>query len=272
MINYLQKFSLENKTAFVVGGLGLIGREVSIAYAQAGASIVVLDILEDEGKAFEKEMNRKKFNLVFESFNCSDLNSLNKNFAKIVEKYKSPDSFINCSYPHTEDWGKSSFKEITIQSFRENIVILMNSYAWLVRLAAESMIEDGHGGSIIQLGSIYGVVGQDLTVYEGTEIAENMAYSVIKGGITNLTRLMSSYYGQYNIRVNTICAGGLKGHMAGISNSQDQKFIDQYNKKVPLKRLGTADEVASTALFLASNASSYISGANIMVDGGWVSI
>ena len=111
MPNYLNKFSLKNKTAFVVGGLGLIGREVSIAYAQAGASTIVLDILEDEGKAFEKEMKRKKFDLVFESFNCSDLNSLNKNFAKIVEKYKTPDSFINCSFPHTEDWAKSSFKK-----------------------------------------------------------------------------------------------------------------------------------------------------------------
>ena len=148
----------------------------------------------------------------------------------------------------------------------------MNSHAWLSRLVAEAMTERGTNGSIIQLGSTYGIVGQDLTVYEGTEMNENMTYAAIKGGITNLTRLMASYYGQYNIRINTLCPGGLEGHVAGKSNTQNQIFVEQYSKKTPLKRLGRAEEVASTALFLASDAASYITGATIMVDGGWTSI
>jgi NAD(P)-dependent dehydrogenase (short-subunit alcohol dehydrogenase family) len=133
------------------------------------------------------------------------------------------------------------------------------------------MVEKGNGGSILQLGSIYGIVGQDLTVYEGTEMQENMTYAAIKGGITGLTRLMASYYGQYNIRINTLCPGGLKGHNSK-SNTQNPVFIKQYSKKNPLKRLGHPEEVASTALFLASEASSYITGATIMVDGGWTAI
>ena len=272
MIDYLKKFSLKNKIVFVVGGLGLIGKEVSIAIAQAGAKTLVLDILEKKGNKFQNNMNQNNFDLTFQKFDCSDLKNQNINFKKIIDKYKTPDVFINCSYPHTNDWAKSSFKDITIESFRKNIDIQLNSYAWLARLTAESMIKIGSGGSIIQLGSIYGVVGQDLTVYEDTEITENMTYSVIKGGITNLTRLMSSYYGQYNIRVNTICAGGLKGHMSGVLSGQSKNFITNYNKKVPLGRLGLADEIASTALFLASDASSYITGTSIVVDGGWLSI
>jgi len=148
----------------------------------------------------------------------------------------------------------------------------MNSYAWLARLAAEAMVSNGQGGSIIQLGSTYGIVGQDLTVYEGTKMHENMTYAEIKGGIISLSRQMASYYGQYNIRVNTLCPGGLEGHVAGTSSVQDQNFVKQYSKRTPLKRMGKAEEVASVALFLASEAASYITGATIMVDGGWTAI
>jgi len=149
----------------------------------------------------------------------------------------------------------------------------MNSCAWLARLAAEAMSTRGKkDGSIIQLGSIYGIVGQDLTVYEGTEMHENMTYAAIKGGITSLTRQMASYYGKFNIRVNTISPGGLAGHVAGKSDSQNPIFVEQYSNKTPLKRLGRAEEVASTALFLASDAASYITGSIVMVDGGWTAI
>ena len=101
---------------------------------------------------------------------------------------------------------------------------------------------------------------------------ENMTYAAIKGGIANLTRQMASYYGQFSIRVNTICPGGLKGHVAGKNLKQNKNFVLNYSKRVPLKRLGEPHEVASTALFLASEASSYISGSIVMVDGGWTSI
>ena len=96
-----------------------------------------------------------------------------------------------------------------------------------------------------------------------------MTYSIIKGGIINLTRQMASYYGQYNIRVNTLTPGGIVGHVAGENHQQNSTFINNYSEKNPLKRLGNSHEIASTALFLASEASSYINGANIVVDGGW---
>ena len=96
---------------------------------------------------------------------------------------------------------------------------------------------------------------------------ENMIYAAIKGGITNLTRQIASYYGEFNIRINTIVPGGLLGHVAGSSQSQETKFLVRYSQKVPMKRLGRAEEIASTAIFLASEASSYISGSKIVVDG-----
>ena len=91
-------------------------------------------------------------------------------------------------------------------------------------------------------------------------------------GITNLTLLMASYYGQFNIRVNTLVPGTLSGYLAGKSDKQNLIFVKKFSKKVPLKSLGFAEEIAATELFLASDAASYITGATIMVDGGWTSV
>ena len=269
MIDYLQKFRLDEKMTYVVGGLGFIGREVSTAFASAGAKIVILDLVSEKGKAFEKELTYANYVARFRPFDCGDLQSLESNFSRLLDEFGAPDVFINCSYPRTKDWGKSSFREVKLASFRENVDIHMNSYAWLARLAAEAMKAEGKSGNIIQLGSIYGILAQDLSVYKGTDMHENMTYAAIKGGITSLTRQMASYYGQSNIRVNTLVPGGLSGHVAGKSDTQEPLFVKQYNNKTPLNRLGRAEEIASTALFLASDAASYMTGATIMVDGGW---
>ena len=98
---------------------------------------------------------------------------------------------------------------------------------------------------------------------------ENMTYSVIKGGIINFTRQIASYYGKYNIRINSISPGGLKGHIAGSRKKQSKKFLKNYTNKVPLKRMCSPDDVASAILFMSSDASSYITGSNLIIDGGW---
>ena len=272
MVNYLDKFCFDDKIAYVVGGVGHIGSEVSRALSSMGAETLILDFKKNQGKLLVEELIHKGYTASYRYFDCANVEELDKNFSAILDKFDCPDVFINCSYPRTEDWGASSFKDITLDSFRKNVDIHMNSYAWLARLAAEAMVKQGNGGSIIQLGSMYGVVGQDLTLYEGIKMQENMTYAAIKGGVTNLTRLMASYYGQYNIRVNTLCPGGLEGHVAGKSDKQSSVFIEKYNKKTPLKRLGKAEEIASVALFLASDAASYLTGSTIMVDGGWTAI
>ena len=120
-----------------------------------------------------------------------------------------------------------------------------------------------------EFGSIYGILGQDLSIYLNTKMEENMSYSIIKGGITNLTRQMASYYGKFNIRVNTICPGGIKGTVQGVMNKQEKNFVKNYSSKVPLSRLGNPNEISYPVLFLASEASSYITGSTLVVDGGW---
>ena len=106
------------------------------------------------------------------------------------------------------DWKNNSFKKINLKSFKKNIDIHLNSFAWTAKIIADSMSKRKKG-SIILLSSIYGLVGQKPFIYENTKMSESMTYSIIKGGINTLTKQMSAYYGKYNIRVNAICPGGI---------------------------------------------------------------
>lgn len=264
MSKYLEKFRLEGKIAWIVGGLGLIGSKVTEAFVEAGATVFILDNNVEKGIRFAEQL-KNIGNVEFHEFDLSNLERISENLGKIYSKKSKLDIFVNCSYPRTDDWGKSTFKESNLKSLRKNVDIHMNSYLWSAREAAELMIKSDSNGSITLFGSTYGVLGQDLTIYEGSNIGENIAYAAIKGGIINYTRLMASYYGKYSIRVNNLNPGGIFDH-------QDEEFVKKYSKKTPLKRMGTPEEIATATLFLASDAASYVSGATIMVDGGWSAI
>ena len=268
---YLDLFRLDSKKVFIVGGLGLIGQKVTIAMQEAGAEIVVLDINKELAKSFQKEKSEHQ-GIKFEYFDCSDIKLLEENLKIINKKYGCPDVFINCSLPRSEDFANNNFSDIKLSSLRENTDIHMNSYAWLAISTAELMVKESVKGNIIQYVSTYGLIGQDLSIYEGTDMKENASYALSKGGIVNLTRSMSSYYGQFGIRVNSICPGGVKGHVAGKSMEQHEVFLKNYSKKVPLRRLADSHELAAPTLFLASEASSYITGSTLIVDGGWTAI
>ncbi len=134
------------------------------------------------------------------------------------------------------------------------------------------MINKKSSGSIINFGSIYGVVGQNLNVYKNTNMKESITYSMVKGGIINLTKQMASYYGRYNIRVNCVSPGGLVGPSAGYSKKQNKNFLKKYSDNVPMKRLGNPNEICGAVLFLGSESASYVTGVNLIVDGGWVAI
>ena len=258
-MSLLNKIKLTNKKVYIVGGFGLIGTKVVTNILSVGGKVVILDI---KKKQIQKGVK-------YEKFDCSKLKSLEKNFNRIIKKLGCPDVLINCSYPRTNDWNECSFSKITLKRMRKNVEIHMNSYAWISKIVAEKMVKTKTRGSIVNLNSIYGLLGQDLEVYEKTLMTENMPYSMIKGGLINLTKQMASYYGRFGIRVNDVCSGGLRGHVAGKSNTQEKQFIKNYQKKVPLKRLGDPEEVGNVVTFLASDASSYITGVNVLVDGGW---
>lgn len=259
----MEKFSLNGQTAFVTGGLGLLGTEVVKAFAEAGAKVVILDINVQKGREFESQLKDEGKNVSFETFDITDLENLDEKIDTLNKKYGRLDVWVNAAYPRTDDWGKK-VEDLSLQSWQKNVDMHLNSYSWVSRKVCLVMNEQKEG-SLINFGSIYGVVGNNFSVYEGTSLSSPMAYSAIKGGIANLGRYLASYFGEFNVRVNTICPGG-------IFDSQNEIFVKNYCKQTPLKRMGKPEEIASAVLFLASDAASYITGTTLMVDGGWTAI
>ena len=249
-MNYIDKFKMTKKNVFVVGGLGLIGKECVRALLDASANVVVLDTASPK-----KDMKPAHY----ENFDVADLKSLEENISFLRTKYGQIDCWVNIAYPKTSDWGRK-VEELNLDSWKQNVDMHLNSYCWSSKAVGLIMKKQGFG-SIVNFGSIYGSVAPDFDIYSENSTSP-MAYSAIKGGIASATRYLASYLGNYNVRINTLCPGG-------VYDKQDSEFIKRYEKKTPLSRMASPEDIASTLLFLASDASSYITGQTIMVDGGW---
>lgn len=246
------KLSLKHKKIIILGGNGLIGSAVRDLFFKNGAEVLVID-----KKKFKQATKVKQI-----VGDISSYEKIEKILNQIKKKHFVPDIFINCSYPKTTDWKNTNFKKAKYKYLKENIEIHLNSYIWFAKIFADLMKINKISGSIIQLSSIYGFLGQDSLLYKNTEIKESLVYPAIKGAIINSVRSMAAYYGPKKIRVNCISPGG-------IYDRHSKLFQKKYNNKTPMRRMCRAEDIAYAALFLASDASSYITGTNLVVDGGF---
>ncbi len=243
---------LQDKIILVTGGSGLIGKELVADINRKGGQAINADI--------GVETNLKMGNL---RMDITDDESIQNGINKIVDEFGSIDGLVNNAYPRTKDWG-TKFEDIKPDSWRANIDMQLNSYFVCSQKVLKIMSEQ-KSGSIVNIASIYGVVGNDFTLYEEYGGTSPAAYSVIKGGLINLTRYLASYYGRKGIRVNCVSPGGIFDH-------QHPSFVSRYEAKVPLGRLGNPDDIAPAVSFLLSEESKYITGQNLIVDGGWTCI
>ncbi len=250
---FLKNFNFKKKKVLILGGLGLIGKDIVNTYLQLGAKVRVIDIKRDNKHNHNSSISYKYLDLT--------KNLSSEIIKKSLEGFGCPNIFINCSYPKTKDWEKNNFSFIKFRSLNQNLNSHLGSYTYFATVIADLMKNKKIKGNIVQFSSIYGVVGQDTNLYKGTKMRENISYAAIKGGIISVTKLMASYYGRYNIRINTICPGGVK-------DKQNKIFLKNYGKKTPLGRLAKKDEITKPVIFLSSEASSYITGATLIVDGG----
>jgi len=193
----------------------------------------------------------------------TDDRSIAATIKKVVERHGHIDGLVNNAYPRTDDWWKR-FEEVTAESWKRNVDMQMNSLFSFCQQTLKVMKEQ-RSGSIVNIASIYGIVGPDFTIYSGTEMTMPAAYSAIKGGTINFTRYLASYYGSLGIRINCISPGG-------IASDQPKNFVSNYVSKVPLRRMGSPDDIAAPICFLLSDEASYITGHNLVVDGGWTAI
>ena len=243
---------LNNKVIVVTGGNGLIGKSI-LKYVQDAGAIAV-----------NAEVNVSD-NLDNGLINCdiTSSDSIQLAIEKILKKYNRIDGWVNNAYPRTTDWG-NKFEDIAIESWKQNVDMQLNSIFVCCQQVLKIM-KSQHNGSIVNISSIYGIVGPDFTVYEGTEMTMPAAYSAIKGGIASFSRYLASYYGPYGIRINSVSPGG-------IFDNQNEIFIKQYEKKVPLRRMGLPQDIGPSVGFLLSDEAAYITGHNLVIDGGWTSI
>ena len=246
------RFSLKNKKIIVLGGNGLIGSAISSLFHANGGDVIIIDK--------KKSKLQKKINQVI--CDISDIQKVEYTLKKLQNIEFNPDIFINCSYPKSNQWKKTNFKQVKYKHLKDNVEIHLNSYVWIAKVIAEIMKKNKISGSIVQLSSIYGILGQDNFLYKNTEINESLVYPVIKGAIINSVRSMAAYYGPSNIRINSISPGG-------VYDGHSKEFLKKYKLKTPMNRMCKPDEVAYAALFLGSEASSYVTGTNLVVDGGF---
>ena len=219
---------LKDKIILVTGASGLLGKAIVKQIKEEGATCLSADI-------------NLTTNISAGDIQCdiTDEASVKSAIDAIYERHGRLDGLVNTAYPRTKDWG-NKFEQIELESWKKNIDMQLNSVFILCRQALERM-KGAAVGTVINLSSIYGLVGPDFSVYENTSLTMPAAYAAIKGGINNFTRYLASYYGPFNIRINCVSPGG-------IFDNQNPVFVQNYEKKVPMRRMGKAEDIAGPCL------------------------
>lgn len=254
---------LKNKTVVITGGSGLIGSAFSIVSAKYGANVVIIDINKKKSDNLVKQIKEKTGNdrVIYLKCDITNLNDIKKAIDIILNRFGDINVLVNNAYPRNINYGKK-YEDVTYEDFCENINLHVGGYFLIIQQVSKVMMRQNYG-NIINIGSIYGFAAPRFEIYEGTEMTTPVEYAAIKGAIINLTKYLASYLGKYNIRVNCISPGGVYDH-------QPESFVKKYSQKVLLeKRMANVDDLTGALLFLLSDGSKYITGQNIVVDGGW---
>ena len=261
-------FSLAGKVVLVTGGAGLLGQVFCQAFVEAGADVAIVDLNKDATDAVAAKIAKPKNQKVI-AIECdiTSPQSVSKMVHSVVSQLDRIDVLVNnaASKGSNLDAFFEPFESYSLQTWREVMSVNIDG-SFLVAQAVGNQMKKQGGGSIIQTSSIYGIVAPDQRIYQGSEyngraINTPAVYSASKAAVNGLTSYLSTYWAASNIRVNSLTPGG-------IASGQNDEFNKKYSNRVPLGRMGEASELVGALIYLASDASSYVTGQNIIVDGG----
>ncbi len=248
-------FSLKNKVILITGGNGLYGKCILEALLESGGTVISASRSIDETKKTVAEFKSRGLDAHAKYVDQADHGSVLKLKEEILAEFGGLDVFVNNAVARPMKRYKDP-----LDCWEKSMEINATGMFDIVREMAD-LIEKRGGGSVVNIGSMQGMFGPDFTLYEGTEMDSPPDYHFHKGGMIALTKYLARKLGPKNIRVNCISPGGLY-------TNQNEIFVAKYNKKVPLGRMANYDDIKGVVVFLAAQASSYITGENILMDGG----
>lgn len=264
------KFNMKNKVALVTGGAGLLGKQFARTLAEAGASVVVADMLFEKGEQVALELVERGFDVIALQVDVTSVDAVRKMVAATTMRFGRLDVLVNSAAmdPKFDDehagQHTNRFEDYPVEAFRSALDVNLTGMFLCAQAAVAPMITQNEG-SIINICSTYGLAGPDQRLYEREGKPKQykpVFYSVTKAGVLGLTRYLATYYAGTRIRTNALTPGG-------VFNQHDDVFVEKYSARTVLGRMANQDEMNGALLFLASEASSYMTGANLVVDGGW---
>jgi NAD(P)-dependent dehydrogenase (short-subunit alcohol dehydrogenase family) len=262
-------FNVDGRVMIVTGGMGQLGRRFSAALRDRGARVVVLDVTVPHDR-IEVLYGADRDNLLFVEADVTDSRSLEMALAQVEARWGTPHGLVNNAAidapPDAPPEENGPFEHYPEASWDRVMAVNTKGVFLCSRTFGSSMAREGRG-SIVNISSIYGLVSPDQRIYEyrretGAGFFKPIAYSASKATLLNMTRYLATYWAARGVRVNTLT-------LAGVFNGQDPQFLAPYCERVPIGRMARADEYNAAVIFLLSEASSYMTGSNMIVDGGW---
>jgi 2-deoxy-D-gluconate 3-dehydrogenase len=268
-----EKFDLTNRVAIVTGGVGLLGKEFCRTLAEAGASVAVVDLNADAAKKVADDLTRDGFRALGIATDITKPESVNAMVASVLAAFGRLDVLVNSAAldpkfdPDAAAKGiaPGAFEDYPLEMWNDALNVNLTGIFLMTQASVRPMIEQGKHGSIINICSTYGLNGPDQRIYikDGKRVAFKPAYyTTTKAGVMGFTKYLAAYYAGTEIRVNALTPGG-------VFNNHEEYFVKNYSAKTIMGRMAKKDEMNGALLFLASDASSYMTGNNVVVDGGW---
>ena len=279
-MDILKKFSLKDKTVIITGGTGLLGSVYTHSLLSLGASVIVIDKKIDKTKFIKNLV--KEYNLTKEIINkikfvkcdITDKKQIDKSFKKIRSNLKNLKVLINnaslVKQVGNDDLSDTykPFLQMKQKDWEDFFSVDLTGTLLVTQKCIPFLRKNG-GGSIINISSTYGILSPDQRIYESLspknskqKIEKPIGYSISKSGVLNMTRFLATKFAEDKIRVNTLTLGGVYAN-------NPKTFVKSYSNKTPLRRMADKNEYAGPIIFLATDASSYMTGSNLVVDGGW---